>query len=64
MKAEKMPEWLKKCITCKYAYKKKDDDDCIYCRRMLGECKYEAYKEKSDGQTNWRNSYGDAQVFH
>lgn len=43
--AEKTPEWLKKCITCRYAHKKKDDADYFYCRLKTGECKYEPYKK-------------------
>lgn len=51
MKAEEMPEWLKKCLTCKYAYKKKSDNDEICCRRIrFGECKYVAYKEKENAR--------------
>lgn len=46
MKAENMPDWLKKCITCKYAYKKQNDADCVYCRRKDGKCKYEAYEAR------------------
>lgn len=44
---EKMPEWLKKCLSCKYSYKKKSDDDEICCRRAkFGKCEYVAHKEK------------------
>jgi len=45
METEKMPEWLKKCMTCRYVHKKQDDADCFYCRLKSGECKYEPYKE-------------------
>lgn len=53
MEAENISDWLKKCLTCKHAYKKKDEDDCIYCRCRFGECNYEAYEEKSDGKKEY-----------
>lgn len=35
-----MPEWLKKCLTCKHAYKTKDNDLEWKCRCRNGKCNY------------------------
>ena len=40
-----VPEWLKKCLSCKHCYKVKDDDDEIRCRARGG-CKYKPYKKE------------------
>lgn len=44
---EELPEWMKKCIRCKHAYEKQDDD-YMYCRLRTGECRYEEYKSKQE----------------
>lgn len=43
---DEMPEWLKRCMTCQHAYKRKDDDETMYCRKRNGKCEYKKYKSK------------------
>lgn len=39
-----LEDWAKKCITCIHCYKKKNDDEYIYCRLKNG-CRYETKKK-------------------
>lgn len=39
-------EWLEKCLSCRHAYRRNDDDD-IHCRCRKG-CRYEERKVASD----------------
>lgn len=39
-------EWVKKCLSCKHCYRRKDDADTLYCRCRNGQCRYEEYKKK------------------
>ena len=41
---DETPDWLKKCLTCKYCYKKRTDDETIYCRKI--KCEYKKYESK------------------
>ena len=38
--------YLKKCITCKHCYVRKDDD-YIYCRKRNGKCDYKEKEVKA-----------------
>ena len=40
---KEMPEWLKKCLSCKHCYKVNSDADEIRCR--LKECNYKVYQK-------------------
>ena len=40
--------YLKKCITCKHCYVRKDDD-YIYCRKRNGKCDYKEKEVKGGG---------------
>ena len=42
---EAIDDWVEKCLTCKHSYKRKDDDDTLYCRCRKG-CKYEQVKHR------------------
>ena len=42
---EDLEDWAKKCISCIHCYKKKNDDDYLYCRLKIG-CRYETKKKK------------------
>lgn len=38
--------WIIKCLTCQHCYKRKDDDNTLYCRKRNGKCEYKEYKKK------------------
>ena len=43
--------WAERCLTCKHAYHRQDDDEVLHCR-CRKECRYEAFKtteEKGNG---------------
>lgn len=42
---EYMPDWLIKCLTCKHAYKTKDNDLEWKCRCRNGKCNYKEFKK-------------------
>lgn len=45
-------EWLEKCLTCTHCYKRKDDDETVYCRCRNGKCNYKRRKnDKSRTQS-------------
>ena len=45
---DNMPDWLKKCLTCKHAYKTRDNDLEWKCRCRNSKCNYKEYKFKED----------------
>lgn len=34
-------EWLEKCLSCTHCYRKKADDETLYCRCHKGKCNYQ-----------------------
>lgn len=46
MNKEEYDDLVEKCLTCQYCYKRKDDDNTIYCRKRNGKCEYKPYKSK------------------
>lgn len=40
-----LEDWAKKCMSCIHCYKKKNDDEYLYCRLKTG-CRYETKKKK------------------
>lgn len=40
---EYMPDWLKKCLTCKHSYKTMDNDIEWKCRCRNGKCNYKEF---------------------
>lgn len=36
-------DWVYKCMRCQHCYKRKDDDDTLYCRTKSG-CNFKPYK--------------------
>ena len=47
-----MPEWLKKCLSCKHAYKTKDNDLEWKCRCRHGKCNFKPYQPKGEHDEN------------
>ena len=41
-------EWVAKCNECAHSYKRKDDDETIYCRLRKGECKFKGKENKNE----------------
>ena len=41
-----LEDWAKKCLSCTHCYKKKDDDEYIYCRCRKG-CNYQDKKKNN-----------------
>lgn len=41
-----LEDWAKKCMSCIHCYKKKNDDEYLYCRLQTG-CRYETKKKKN-----------------
>lgn len=37
-------DWVEKCMKCVHCYKRKDDDDTLYCRCRTG-CHFKEVKE-------------------
>ena len=35
---ETLDEWVSLCLDCKHAYKRKSDDDMLYCRLRKRKC--------------------------
>lgn len=42
-------DWVKKCKTCVHCYKKRDDDELLYCRCRNGKCNYKEKKLDNRG---------------
>lgn len=40
-----LEDWAKKCMSCTHCYKKKNDDEYIYCRCRNGKCNYKPSKK-------------------
>lgn len=38
--------WIEKCLVCKHAYRKIDDDDILYCRLRKKECPHLAARKE------------------
>lgn len=41
----KFEDWVKVCLSCIHCYKKKKDDDEMYCRCRDGKCHYKPSKK-------------------
>ena len=39
-------DWVEKCLSCTHCYRKKDDDETLYCRCRNGKCNYKKYVRK------------------
>lgn len=39
-------DWVAKCNECAHSYKRKDDDETMYCRLRRGICEFKAVSAK------------------
>lgn len=49
VRSTEMKDPLEKCSTCQHCYKRKNDDELIYCRKRNGKCDYKEYRPNTVG---------------
>lgn len=40
--------WVDKCLKCQHCYKRKDDDELLYCRKRNGKCEFKPVKKEEN----------------
>lgn len=45
-------DWVNQCIKCKHSYKRKNDDDTMYCRLRKPGCRFEPMVSKEKRMNN------------